>query len=203
VTAEESPASSGEVVSLNRALPRDVEWRGRRVRTGFFKAPDPGPVRVGTEGLEGDASADTQAHGGPRQAVYAYPAEHYPYWSGEIGPLSLPWGSFGENLTLRGLTEDRVHEGDRLEGAETTLEVTQPRTPCFKLNVRFQRDDMVRRFAAAGRPGFYLAVVRPGELRVGERLRLRPGRRSGASVEGVFRHRMRSPPAPAAELDDI
>jgi MOSC domain-containing protein YiiM len=191
-----------EVVSLNRAMPREVAWLGRKVRTGFFKEPDAGPVAVGPEGLRGDASADTQAHGGPRQALYAYPVEHYPYWSRELPGVDLPWGSFGENLSLRGLTEDRVAAGDVLEGAEVTLEITHPRTPCFKLNVRFQREDMVRRFALAGRPGFYLAVMRAGRLRAGERLVHRAVGTGVPSVRDVYLARMHRPPSPEAELSD-
>jgi len=190
------------VVSLNRAVPRNVEWRGRTVRTGFFKAPQAGPVSVGPNGLEGDASADTQSHGGPRQAVYAYPVEHYAFWASELPDAELRWGSFGENLTLRGLTEDRVSAGDLLVGDSVTLEVTHPRTPCYKLNLRFQREDMVRRFAAAGRSGYYLAVRRAGPLHVGERLIHRPVEGRGPSVAQVYRTRMHLPPTPEAEFGD-
>ncbi|MCI4342648.1 MAG: MOSC domain-containing protein [Thermoplasmata archaeon] len=198
----EDDGTAAIVVSLNRALPREVGWRGRTVRTGFFKAPQKGPVVVGLEGLEGDASADTQAHGGPRQAVYAYPAEHYAFWADQLPDAKLPWGSFGENLTLRGLTEGRVSEGDFLEGSEVTLEVTHPRTPCYKMNLRFEREDMVRRFAAAGRSGYYLAVRQAGRLHVGERLIHRPVPGRGPSVAEVYRARMHLPPRLEAEFGD-
>jgi MOSC domain-containing protein YiiM len=194
---------SAEVVSVNRALPREIEWKGRKVRTGFFKTPSVGSFRVGVDGIEGDASADTQVHGGPRQAVYAYPVEHYEYWSRELEGVALPWGSFGENLSLRGVTEGDVAPGDLLETRAVTLEVTKPRTPCFKLNLRFDREDMVRRFAAAGRSGFYLAVLRPGLLAVGERLVHRPTFPRGPSIRDVYASRMHRAPDPASELDDV
>ena len=190
------------VVSVNVARPRAVEWRGRRVTTAFFKEPRAGPCRAGPEGLEGDQVGDPRVHGGPRKAVYAYPSEHYPFWESELGASRLPWGSFGENLTLRGVTESDVRPGDRLDVGTARLEVTRSRTPCYKLNVRFDRDDMVRRFARAARPGFYLAVIRSGTLAAGDRVRVVAGKVPGPTVRERFLDEVRGPVDPSAELDD-
>jgi len=152
------------LVSVNVGLPRAVEWRGRTVRTSIWKTPVEGPVRVSRLNLAGDEQADLSVHGGSEKAVYAYPAEHYAYWRRELPGMELPWGAFGENLTTEGLLEPEVKIGDRLRVGSAELVVTQPRMPCFKLGVRFDRDDMVKRFLRSGRTGFYLAVLREGRV---------------------------------------
>jgi MOSC domain-containing protein YiiM len=157
-----------KVLSLNVGLPRPVSWRGRRIMTGIFKEPVAGRVRLRRDNLAGDAQADLSVHGGPEKAVYAYPSEHYPYWRRELGLESLPWGAFGENLTTEGWWEDQVHIGDRFRIGTAELVVTQPRTPCFKLALKFDRDDIVERFLESERPGIYFAIVQEGELGAGD-----------------------------------
>lgn len=153
-----------KLVSVNVGLPREVDWRGRRVRTSIWKAPVEGRVRVSRLNLAGDGQADLAVHGGPEKAVYAYPSEHYEYWRRELPGVDLPWGAFGENLTTAGLLEHEVRIGDRLRVGSAEFVVTQPRMPCYKLGVRFDREEMVKRFLQSGRSGFYLAVSREGEV---------------------------------------
>ncbi len=160
------------VVSVNVSLPKTVEWRGRKVTTAIFKEPVKGRVRIRGTGLVGDRQADPSVHGGPMKAVYAYPSEHYPFWRRELERADLPWGSFGENLTTEGLDEGRLRIGDRLRVGSTLLKVTQPRMPCYKLGIRFGRDDMVRRFLASGRSGFYLAILEEGDVAAGDGIEL-------------------------------
>ena len=160
------------VISVNVSLPKTVEWQGRTVTTAIFKEPVEGRIAIRRTGLAGDRQADPAVHGGPKKAVYAYPSEHYPFWRRELERVDLPWGSFGENLTTEGLREDAVHIGDRLHLGSTLLRVTQPRLPCYKLGIRFGRDDVIRRFLASGRSGFYLAVLTEGDVAVGDRIEL-------------------------------
>lgn len=160
------------VVSVNVSLPKTVEWRGRRVTTAIFKEPVKGRIPIRRTGLAGDRQADPSVHGGPKKAVYAYPSEHYPLWRRELERAELPWGSFGENLTTEGLQEDPVHIGDRLRVGSALLRVTQPRMPCYKLGIRFGWDDVIARFLASGRSGFYLAVVEEGDVAAGDLLEL-------------------------------
>ena len=161
-----------KVVSINAGLPREVEWRGKTVRTSIIKEPMAGPVRVERLNVEGDRQSDLTVHGGVDKAVYAYPAEHYAFWRQGLPGVDLPWGAFGENFTTEGLIEESVHIGDQLKVGSAEFVVTQPRMPCFKLGIRFGRPEMVKRFLRSGRTGFYLAVAREGEVTAGDTITL-------------------------------
>jgi MOSC domain-containing protein YiiM len=174
------------VISVNVGLPKDVESRGRIVRTSIWKEPVSGPVRVGALNLEGDQQSDLTVHGGPNKAVYVYPREHYEFWRRELERPDLAWGSFGENLTIEGLLEDVVRIGDRLRIGSAEFEVTQPRMPCYKLGMRFGDDRMVRRFASSGRSGFYLAVIKEGTIAAGDGIEFDPRAEDDQTIADVF-----------------
>jgi MOSC domain-containing protein YiiM len=157
-----------QLVSVNVGMPRQVPWKHRTVTTGIFKEPVSGPVMLRTLNLEGDRQADLSVHGGADKAVYAYPVEHYDYWRGEFPDMQLNWGMFGENFTVRGLLEEEVNIGDRFRIGDAVVMVTEPRLPCFKLAVKFGRDDIVKRFLASRRTGFYLRVLQEGSVRAGD-----------------------------------
>jgi len=158
-----------KIVSLNVGMPREAQWHGRTVETGIFKEPVAGRVALRTLNLDGDGQADLTVHGGEYKAVYCYPVEHYEYWRKELG-RELPTGIFGENFTTEGLLEKDSHLGDRFRVGSAEVVVTQPRLPCYKLGIRFGEDDMVKRFLASGRTGFYLAVTREGEVGAGDEI---------------------------------
>lgn len=157
-----------KIISVNVGLPREVTWQGQTVRTSIFKEPVEGSVTMRTLNLNGDKQADLTVHGGVSKAVYAYPAEHYSYWQKELPDMELPWGMFGENLTTEGLLEDEINVGDRFRIGAAEVMVTEPRMPCYKLGIKFGRDDMVKRFLASRRTGFYLAVLKEGEVTAGD-----------------------------------
>ena len=159
-------------MSVNVGLPREIEWKKKIVRTSIFKTPVTGRVPVSKLNVNGDQQSDLSVHGGPDKAVYAYPSEHYPFWHGELPGLDLPWGVFGENFTTEGLVEDTLHIGDRFRIGSAEFVVTQPRMPCFKLGIRFNRSDIVKRFLQSGRTGFYFAVVKEGEVAAGDSIEL-------------------------------
>jgi len=159
-----------KLVSVSVGLPREVIWHGRSVTTGIFKEPVTGRVALRTLNLDGDRQADLTVHGGEYKAVYCYPLEHYAYWKKELPGRELPMGMFGENFTTSGLNENEVHLGDRFAAGSAEVVVTQPRLPCHKLGVRFGSDDMVKKFLASGRGGFYLAVTREGEVDAGDEI---------------------------------
>jgi MOSC domain-containing protein YiiM len=159
---ESAPTAS--LISVQVGVPRVVLRDGEEVATGIFKMPVTKRILMRTLNLDGDRQADLSVHGGRDKAVYAYPSEHYAFWKRELPGVELPWGSFGENLTTEGLLEANVHLGDRLQIGTAEVAVTQPRLPCFKLNLKFQRDDMAKRLLASRRTGFYFRVLREGEI---------------------------------------
>lgn len=186
-----------QLLSLNRAAVAPLPTAQGSVASAIRKQPVAGVVAVGVSGLDGDAQADLAVHGGLRKALYAYPAEHYPFWQtvrGQAkvttGEVPLPAGSLGENLTLRGLLETQVWVGDRLCFAACELVVTEPRQPCFKFNAVMGFNQAAKLMVQSGYCGFYLAVLRPGTLRADETFQLRPGPRE-VSIPELFRLAMR------------
>ena len=161
-----------KVISLNVSLPKVVHWKGRDVSTGIFKEPASGPVMLRRLDFEGDLQADLTAHGGRSKAAYIYPSEHYAYWKNELPGMELPWGMFGENLTTADLNENDTHIGDSLRIGKAVVVVTQPRTPCFKLGIKFGRDDIIKRFLESRRSGFYVSVREEGMVEAGDTIEL-------------------------------
>jgi len=173
------------LLSINVGLPREIEWKGKIVRTSIFKSPVSGRIRVAQLNLEGDQQSDLSVHGGIDKAVYAYPSEHYVFWRQELPGIDLPWGAFGENFTTAGLLEQTVHIGDRFRVGSAEFVVTQPRMPCFKLGIRFDRRDIVKQFLQRGRSGFYFAVLKEGEVTAGNSIELLKADEGGVTVADV------------------
>jgi len=166
-----------EIVAISLSGIRQLEHQGRQTQTGICKEPVTSPVYVSSEGIEGDAQADRENHGGADKAVYAYAVENYRYWEQELG-RTLAYGQFGENLAVSGMTDDSVHIGDIFRIGLIEFQVTQPRVPCFKLGMRMEDSTFVGRFHGSGRVGFYLRVLKEGPIKPGdsiERLHTDPG----------------------------
>ena len=163
-----------KILSVNVGLPRDVIWKGKSVTTSIFKEPVEGRQRVDTLNIEGDRQSDLTVHGGIHKAVYAYPSEHYDWWRRELPGMELPWGMFGENLTVAGLSEDDVFIGDQFLIGSALLMVTQPRLPCYKLAVKFGRDDIIKQFLDSRRTGFYFSVLKKGDVAAGDSIEIIP-----------------------------
>jgi MOSC domain-containing protein YiiM len=176
-----------KLISLNTGLPREVTWHGRSVTTGIFKEPASGRVALRKLNLDGDAQADLSVHGGQFKAVYCYSLAHYDYWKMELPDRELPMGIFGENFTLDGFSEELLHLGDRFSVGSAAVVVTQPRMPCYKLGIRFESDDMVKRFFVSRRSGFYLAVTREGEVGAGDEMRPTGRDPNGVPVSEITR----------------
>jgi MOSC domain-containing protein YiiM len=174
-----------KLISLNVGLPREVTVSGKTIRTSIWKNPVEGRVHVSTLNLEGDQQSDLSVHGGVDKAVYLYPTEHYSYWRTQLPGVDLPWGAFGENFTTEGILEDQIKVGDHLRIGSAEFTVTQPRMPCFKLGIRFDRRDLVKRFLASKRTGFYLAVRLEGKVARGEPIELREKQESGVTITDV------------------
>jgi MOSC domain-containing protein YiiM len=161
-----------KLISINVGLPRIVTVNGDPVSTGIFKEPVAGRVMLRTLNLDGDRQADLSVHGGPSKAVYVYPSEHYDYWKRELPGMNLSWGMFGENFTSAGLFESDVNIGDRFSVGSAAVMATEPRMPCYKLGIKFGRADMVKKFLASERTGFYFAVLQEGEVGAGDPIEL-------------------------------
>ncbi len=176
-----------KIVSVNVGLPREVVWKGVTVQTAIFKEPVGCAVAIRELNLAGDQQADLTVHGGSEKAVYAYPSEHYEYWRKQLSDVSLSWGAFGENLTTAGLWEDTLCIGDLLRVGSAVLQITQPRMPCYKLALRFNRDDMIERFLVSGRSGFYLSVIEPGDVGAGSKVEILGRDPHGVTVSHIVR----------------
>ncbi len=177
------------LISVNLGLPKTVEWRDQPVTTGIFKSPVEGSVALRKHNLEGDAQADLTVHGGPTKAVYVYPAQHYTYWREDLPDVEFGWGHFGENFTVDGMDEASIYIGDEFSVGTARLVVTEPRMPCFKLSLRFDRTDMPKRFLQSGRSGFYFGVVEEGQVQAGdslERISTHPDRLAVSDVTSLY-----------------
>ena len=175
------------LISVNVGKPRTVAYQDKMIATGIFKEPVGGNVWLGRLNLAGDGQADLKAHGGEHKAVYAYPWENYEFWKRELEHDDLSPGSFGENFTLEGMRESAVHVGDVFRIGDALLEVSQPRVPCYKLELRLGLSPFVKRFMESNRVGYYLRVLEEGEVRAGdsvERVKEGPER---MTVEEVHR----------------
>src|SRR6266404_2111184 len=176
-----------KIVSLNVGLPQLVLRNDEPVSTGIFKEPVAGRVNLRTLNLDGDRQADLSVHGGPEKAVYVYPSEHYDFWKRELPEMDLPWGMFGENFTTTGLLETQINVGDTFRVGSAEVMVTEPRMPCYKLGIRFGRTDIIKRFLASERSGFYLAVLEEGEVGAGDEFALIEADAHGVKVSDITR----------------
>jgi ferredoxin-NADP reductase/MOSC domain-containing protein YiiM len=157
-----------KVVSVNVSLPKTVEHEGRAVTTGIYNEPAAGRVMVRKLNVDGDGQADLTVHGGVYKAVYVYDLENIHYWRQELGRDDLGYGHFGENFTVEGMPDDQIHIGDVYRIGGALLQVTQPRLPCFKLEMKMDLPGFSRQFITSGRLGFYFRVLEEGEVAAGD-----------------------------------
>jgi MOSC domain-containing protein YiiM len=161
-----------KLLSVNVALPREVEINGSNVVTGIYKEAVAGPVWMGRLALAGDGQADLTVHGGEYQAAYSYPMEHYAHWEQVVGRGPFAPGMFGENLTISGFLEDEVQIGDIWQVGAARLQVTMPRVPCFKFGHKIGQPQILKEFLHSGRSGFYHRVLVEGEVAAGDSIQL-------------------------------
>jgi len=181
-------SDAGRVYSVNVGKPRDVEFFGQVVSTAIFKEPVSGTVTARHLGLDGDKQADLTVHGGPQKAVYFYPREHYADWEKLLGTGPLAPGAFGENITSEGFSEADLCIGDVIQIGSALLQVLQPRSPCYKLQIKFQRQDMVALFVRQGFPGWYASVIQEGSLVAGDEITVVSRAPERISVADIWRY---------------
>jgi MOSC domain-containing protein YiiM len=184
---EQRDESTMKVISVNVGRPHEFNVGGEIIVSSIFKYPVKDRIAVSTLNLDGDEQSDLTVHGGVNKAVYAYPSEHYALWRGELPDADLAWGAFGENLTIEGLLESTVHIGERLRIGTAEFVVTQPRMPCYKLAMKFGREDMIKRFLKSERSGFYLRVAKEGALGWGDSIERIESPQGAPTVTDVLR----------------
>lgn len=160
-----------ELLAISLSGLKSVQYQGRMVETGIYKQAVEGSVQVTKMGLEGDFQADLENHGGEDKAVYVYSVENHEFWQHEL-QSEWPFGQFGENFTVTGMQDDRIHIGDVFQIGTAIFQVTQPRVPCFKLGIKMKDPLFVGRFHTSGRVGFYLRVLQTGEVKASDAIRL-------------------------------
>jgi MOSC domain-containing protein YiiM len=191
-----------QLVSIQVGRPRTIAASGdgqpwdREWETAFWKDPVEGPAALRSLHVEGDAVADRNGHGGPDQAALCYSADHYALWRQELGLPEMPHGGFGENLTIARQDERSVCIGDVYQVGEALIEVSKPRSPCFKISWRWRRADLLRQVEATGRHGWYVRVLREGTIEAGQPVRLEDRPHPDWTVRAaadVIRYRKRRP----------
>jgi MOSC domain-containing protein YiiM len=178
-----------KLLSVNVSKPKAVSYNVKTIHTGIFKVPVKGRVVLRKLNLDGDGQADLTVHGGIDKTVYAYPIEHYEYWRRELIRDDLTYGQFGENFTVEGMLEDDVHIGDVFRIGTALVEVSQPRVPCFKLGLKMGIPTFPKQFLASERSGFYLRVLKVGEVGAGdviERVKVGPKRLTVKAVHHLL-----------------
>ncbi len=189
-----------QLVSINVAQPVAVAHGDDEVLTGIFKQPVTGATAVRWMNLDGDGQGDLVKHGGTHKAVYAYSLDHYAWWQHALARDAMPYGQFGENLTIAGLDEAELCVGDQLQIGSALFTISQPRTPCYKLGIRFGDASMPQRFAASLRTGVYLRVLREGTLAPGDAVDVLARGRHQLSIRRLFDAYMKPDDAQARRL---
>lgn len=174
-----------KITSANIGRPEIVKWKGKEVKTGIFKYAVNQPIYLGNEDVVNDHVIDRKYHGGPDKACYLYSADHYGYWKKIYPELEMPYGIFGENLTVEGLHEAQLNIGDIFKIGEAVVQATQPRQPCFKLEFRFNSQHILRNFIDSGYPGMYVRVLTNGIVKKGDSME-RIERKDSLSIQKVF-----------------
>lgn len=178
------------ILSINVGRSAPLTWDGHTVHSSIVKTAVAGSVQVKTLGLEGDTQSNLKVHGGPLKAVYGYGKQHYPFWESELNRSSMPNGMFGENLTIADLDESVIQIGDTFKLGSAVVMAVQPRQPCDKLAMRFQRQDMIERFLKSLRCGVYFSVVEEGVVTAGDELLPLDKMSHGISVADIVRMKL-------------
>lgn len=151
-----------KIISTNIAKPKTILWLGKNVKTGIYKTPTNKPIYLGKENVKDDEVSDRNVHGGAYKACYLFSADYYPYWQKLYPHLDWDWGMLGENLTVKGLDETKIHIGDIYKIGTALVQITQPREPCFKFAVKFGSQHILKQFITHARPGTYVKVLEEG-----------------------------------------
>jgi|TARA_B100001059_G_scaffold25522_1_gene20496 MOSC domain-containing protein YiiM len=162
-----------KILSINVSLPKKIVFKNKSLTTSIFKEPTNRVIKLKKIGLDGDKQADLKSHGGPNKALYLYSYQHYKYW-GDIlkKDFSNNYGLIGENITVDELDEEKYFIGDEIGISNVVIKITQPRIPCYKLGIKMNDKNFVREFISYGHLGLYAKVLKTGEIKNGDALKL-------------------------------
>ncbi|NKI33457.1 MOSC domain-containing protein [Croceivirga thetidis] len=172
-----------KVISTNIANPTTVSWRGKEIKTGIFKNPVSHPLFLGKEDVANDTVIDRKHHGGEYKACYLFSSDYYEDWKIKYPQLNWQWGMFGENLTVEGLDENEIRIGNIYKIGSATVQVTEPRQPCFKLGIRFETQEVLKKFIDYGHPGTYVRILQEGEVAINDELELLEENQNAITVQ--------------------
>jgi len=175
-----------KLLSINVGKPQKFIWQEKEVMTSIFKKPTQGACHVNKTNLDGDQQSDLKVHGGIDKAVYAYSYDTYSWWKQELNQPNLEYGAFGENLTVDFLDETKIFVGDIFKVGSCILQVTQPRVPCFKLEIKFQNSKIIEKFINFRRSGIYFRVLQEGNIQIEDTFALISSEKIKASVSEIF-----------------
>ena len=161
-----------KVISTNIGTPRTFIWNGAEEQTGIFKYPTSKGLHLTKNDVKGDTVIDRVHHAGINKACYLFSADYYSYWKERYPNHEWDWGMFGENLTVSGMDESIIRVGDIYKIGETTVQVSQPREPCYKLGIRFGTQEILRQFIAHNHPGTYVKILEEGKVTSGAEVKL-------------------------------
>ncbi|MEO8210364.1 MAG: MOSC domain-containing protein [bacterium] len=161
-----------KVLSLNIGTPKEIEWLGKKITTSIFKKSVSGNHKVTFLTIEGDEQSDKKVHGGFDKAVYSYSIEYYDYWKKIIERKDWNPGLFGENLTTKGLTDEKTRIGNIYKIGTAMIMPVQPRFPCQTLCARFGMKEMIDKFYNSKRNGTYYRVIEEGYIEQGDEIEM-------------------------------
>jgi MOSC domain-containing protein YiiM len=174
-----------KIISTNIGRPVTVIKNGKEVKTGIYKKSVKQPISLGFTAVIGDAVMDRENHGGIDKACYLYSADHYPFWQQKFPELEWSPGMFGENLTVEGLNEEEVMIGDIYAIGKAEVQISEPRRPCSILGIRFGTQKIVKEFYNSNYPGFYVRVLKEGQVKSGDQFILKE-RKENISIKEVY-----------------
>jgi len=174
------------VTSVNIGQPKHVNWNGKTVSTGIFKSPAPS-IELEMTDVKHDHVIDRRYHGGIDKACYLYSENHYTFWENLYPNLVFNPGMFGENITIKDLDENKIMIGDIYRIGGATVQVTQPRQPCFKLGIVFNTQKILKEFINSNYPGIYLKVLEGNTVSAGDSMDLIERQHNSMSVSEIYR----------------
>lgn len=175
-----------KVLSVNISKPQTITVNGKEELTGYFKNPVE-TIYLGKTDVKEDSVVDREHHGGENKACYLYGFNHYEFWKNKYPQTAFDFGMFGENITVENIDESTLRIGDTFEIGEAIIQITQPRQPCYKMGIKFNNQKVVNEFRLSNFPGIYARVLKEGNVKTNDELKLIDRDNASPTVLEVYR----------------